>query len=195
MHRRTIANLAVATIMAMVYAFVATGSTRAQDQPDTEKESAAELLGPLTRDEIESANPDWIQFQIDSKPDLEVADALVTALYGAEVTVFMGTWCSDSRRELSRLWRALDDLGVAETPQISYIGVDRSKSEPHEYVDGVDLRLVPTFVVRRDGEEIGRIVEQPPEDIETDLLAVLRGEKTGTLSTNDEAFGEIQVED
>jgi len=182
MHRQANVILALATLLFMICFLATADLAQAQGEP--------ELLGPLNRDEIEAAVPDWIQFQIDSMPDLEVADALISALNGAEVAVYMGTWCSDSRRELSRLWRALDDLGATEIPQISYIGVDRSKSEPRNYLDGIDLRFVPTFVVRRDGKEVGRIVEQPPADIETDLLALLRGEKTGILSTKDEAFGE-----
>jgi hypothetical protein len=41
---------------------------------------------------------------------------------------------------------------------------------------------VPTFIVRRGGHEVGRVVEEAPHGIETDLLALLTGEAGGVLS-------------
>ncbi len=101
--------------------------------------------------------------------------------------MYLGTWCSDSGRELPRLWRALDEFGVLDPPEIRYIGVDRDKSEPAEWLAGVDLELVPTFVVRRDGRELGRIVESAPNGIERDLLDLLQGTKSGLITGNRDA--------
>lgn len=177
------------TLIALTVAVALTGPVaivRAEEDQAEENSSAPELLGPLTRQEVEIAVPDWIEQEIDSTPNLELAADLIAAMRGAQITVFMGTWCSDSRRELSRLWRAFDDLAVAESPELSYLGVDRSKEEPREYVDGVDLQYVPTFIVRRDGEELGRIVEESPTGIEADLLAILLGEKSGLVTAKAE---------
>ena len=55
---------------------------------------------------------------------------------------------------------------------------------------GVDLIRVPTFVVRRDGRELGRIVEESPNGIENDLLALLTGDSTGTLTASEDLLGE-----
>jgi hypothetical protein len=41
---------------------------------------------------------------------------------------------------------------------------------------------VPTIIVRREGVEVGRIVEHPTRSIEEDLLDLLRGTRTGFLS-------------
>ena len=145
------------------------------------------LLGLVNREEIEAAMPDWVMATVEAMPEMDAADAMVAALSGAEVTVFFGTWCSDSGRELPRLWRALDELGVLSPGEIRYIGVDRDKSEPAAWVEGNDLQLIPTFVVNREGREVGRIVESSPHGIERDLLALLRGDVIGVI-TNSEDF-------
>jgi len=134
--------------------------------------------------------PDWILAEVQARPDVGAAGAMVAALSGAEVTVFLGTWCSDSGRELPRLWRALDEVGVLDPPEIRYIGVDRGIKEPAAYVAGKDLKLVPTFVVTRAGLEAGRIVESSPDGIERDLLALLRGERTGVISGSEDLEAE-----
>lgn len=144
------------------------------------------LLGPLTREEIEVAAPDWVEAEIEAQPDLDAAMLLESSLAGAEVVVFLGTWCSDSRRELPRLWRAFDDIGADHPGQIRYIGVDRDKQEPRELLDGQDVLYVPTFIVRRDGHEVGRIVEESPSGIERDLAALLSGTKQGLVTAKHE---------
>ena len=100
----------------------------------------------------------------------------------ARVTVFLGTWCSDSRRELSRWWRALDEnMGIVGF-EVRYVGIDRDKREPAELLVGAEIERVPTFVVRRAGAEVGRVVEESPHGIERDLLALLDGSVEGVIS-------------
>lgn len=150
------------------------GLAAAEDEPI--------LLGLVAREEVEAAMPDWVLAEVEATPDIDAAGVMAAALSGAKVTVFFGTWCSDSGRELSRLWRALDEVGVLSPAEIRYIGVDRELAEPVPFVTGQDLKLVPTFVVSRGGQEIGRIVESSPNGIEKDLLALLQGDKTGLIT-------------
>ncbi len=147
------------------------------------------LTGLLTRQEIEAAMPSWVDAQVRARPDYEAAAKLPAALESAEVTVFLGTWCSDSRRELTRFWSALDGVGLEVPAQVHYIGVDRSKKQPEELVAGNDLLYVPTFIVRREGQEVGRIVEKSPVGIERDLLALLSGERQGLVTAKVELLG------
>jgi hypothetical protein len=151
------------------------------------------LVGDLTRAEIERALPDWVEEQVTVTPDPTAAASLAVALEDVEVTVYLGTWCADSRRELARLWRALD-LAAAESPtSLHYIGVDRPMIEPRAWTAGRGLERVPTFVVERESTELGRIVEISPNGIEIDLLALLRGETSGVITASD--FGEGKDED
>lgn len=148
------------------------------------------LLGPVTREQIEAAEPSWVQATIEAEPDSAAAQRLAEVGAGATVTVYFGTWCSDSKRELSRFWRALDETGGMVPFSIEYIAVDRREQRPPELERDLGLLYVPTFIVRRGGEEVGRMVEVSPSGIEHDLVALLSGEVTGTISARDDLGGE-----
>jgi hypothetical protein len=147
-------------------------------------------VGPLTREQVEAAAPQWVQIQVESKIDSETARALASVEPGAEVTVFLGTWCGDSGREVPRFWRALDESGATLPFQVRYIAVDEEKKEPAEEVTSHDIRYVPTFIVRREGREVGRIVEESPNGIEKDLLALLTGREKGLITTREDLRNE-----
>jgi hypothetical protein len=139
------------------------------------------LTGTVTRGEIETSLPAWRDEIAAASVDAEAARALREVPPGAEVEVFLGTWCGDSRRVISRLFVALEE--VPDPPfELELIAVDRSKRDPEGRVEGRDIRFVPTIIVTRDGVEVGRIVESAPHGVEVDLLALLRGERTGTLT-------------
>ncbi len=144
------------------------------------------LLGPVTRQQIEATMPEWVANTVEAAPDSAAAESLVAALPGAEVTVYFGTWCSDSGRELPRLWRALDDLGVLDPPEIRYIGVDRQKTAPAGVEKDANLLLVPTFVVHRGGREVGRVVESAPHGIERDLDDLLSDRTNGLITGSED---------
>jgi len=150
------------------------------------------LLGPITREQVEAAVPDWVQAEVESAPDPAAVQALASVPPGAEVTIYLGSWCGDSRREISRLWRALDAAGGNIPCTISYIGVDRDKKEPAALVAGSGLRYVPTLIVKRDGREMGRIVESSPHGVEQDLLALLGGSAHGLLTSRADLLPEKQ---
>lgn len=149
-------------------------------------EEAPVPIGPITREQIEAADPSWVEALVEAKPDAEAARALAMVEPGAEVTIFLGTWCGDSRREVPRLWRALDETGGAVPFQIRYVGVDREKKQPAELVTGSDVHYVPTFIVSRGGREVGRIVESSPRGVERDLLALLKGEEKGLVTARED---------
>lgn len=150
------------------------------------EEEAPVLTGVVTREAIEEAEPSWASSSAGAEIDEQAAAALAGVEPGARVTVFLGTWCSDSRREVPRFWRALDQaLGMAPI-EIEYVAVDREKEEPADRLEAAEVRYVPTFVVRREGEEVGRVVESSPHGIEVALLALLTGEASGVLTQRED---------
>lgn len=144
------------------------------------------LVGPVTREQVEQAVPEWVKVEGESSPDAEAARALAGVEPGAELIVFLGTWCGDSRREVPRFWRALDLAGPAVPFEVHYIGVDEDKKEPSAPVTNNGIQYVPTFIVRRNGQEVGRIVEDAPGGIEKDLLSLLTGQSKGLISSRSE---------
>lgn len=180
------ATIPFAVLFAAVLVAAPHAKAGEEGKPQEGKNGEAVLVGSVTREQIESALPSWVQAEVESQPDAKAAQALATVKPGAEVTVFLGTWCGDSKRELPRLWRALDETGGAAPFALRYVGVDREKKEPAGAVAENDVRYVPTFIVRRDGREVGRIVEVSPHGVEKDLLALLSGQATGVLSTRED---------
>ncbi|HEY4592890.1 MAG TPA: thioredoxin family protein [Thermoanaerobaculia bacterium] len=175
-------------LLALASVMVLTALAGAADPPAaavTVKPAVPEeavLVGPTTREKVE-ASPEWVQAEVDAKPDAGAAQALGAVEPGAEVTVFLGTWCGDSRREVPRFWKALDTEGSAVPFQIRYVGVDHDKKQPADLLKENDVRYLPTFIVRRGGHEVGRIVESSPHGVEQDLLALLTGKAGGVLTT------------
>ncbi len=179
---RRLAALLPAALLAISCATAPPGVTEG-----VEESPEVELVGLLTRAEIEAALPDWVVAQVEARPDSEQAVAMAAAGSAASrVTVYLGTWCSDSRRELSRFWRAIDEAGGEAAFELAYVGVSRDKEQPAERLEGLGLEYVPTFVVEIEGAETGRIVEESPHGIEHDLAALLRGEATGLITAKEE---------
>jgi hypothetical protein len=159
--------------------------------PDVQWEEET-IIGEFTRAELERILPDWVGAMIDASLDVEAAIALAGVKPGATVTVFFGSWCEDSRREVARLWKALDLVAGDVSFEIEYVGIDREMLQPEARLSGRQILFVPTFVVERAGVEVGRIVEQPPAGIETDLLALLEGQVSGWLSAREDLPPPVQ---
>ena len=168
--------LALGLALGLAPSFAATEPAPAPT-PDPEVE-----IGPLTRDQVEQLDPRFVEAQATAIIDSAAAHELAAAPPGAALKVYLGTWCSDSRREVGRFWRVLDELAEVVPFTIEYVGVDRSKLEPASLLAGADVSHVPTFVVVRDGVECGRVVEKAPHTIERDLADLLSGAQRGFLS-------------
>lgn len=115
----------------------------------------------------------------DYVPDPTVLEALRDlSVEDAELTIFFGTWCGDSRREVPRLLHILDAIEWPEE-QRRLIAVDRAeemhKRSPDGEEKGLEIYRVPTIRIARQGVESGRIVEHPALSLERDLLAILSG--------------------
>ncbi|MGZ5444857.1 MAG: TlpA family protein disulfide reductase [Thermoanaerobaculia bacterium] len=107
---------------------------------------------------------------------------------GATVTVFFGTWCHASRQEVPQFLKILDVL-EGQTPfAFEFFGVDEEKQQPAAQVQSNQIWFLPTFIVSRNGREVGRIVEQPARTLEKDLLRLLNGTARGFLSSNEDAI-------
>jgi len=89
-----------------------------------------------------------------------------------EITIIMGTWCSDSRREIPRLYKILDQLGYDED-NLTLITVNRKKTAGDIPVEDYEVELVPTIIFYEGGEEIGRIIESPDKSLEKDIAKIL----------------------
>jgi thiol-disulfide isomerase/thioredoxin len=92
-----------------------------------------------------------------------------------KIQIFMGTWCGDSKREVPRMIKLLEEAGTSNFEIIGTYDTDTLyKVSPQHEEHGLNIFRVPTFIVYKDGKEMNRIIEFPKESFEKDLLTILQ---------------------
>lgn len=160
-------------IILILFVFTVTAQERNKISIDS-KSGKPMLVGLCDREAFVDSNFAW-WFDSGYKfyhPDTTALNQLKKVDKNYTITIVMGTWCSDSRREVPRFYKLLDELEYQEK-KIELINVDRSKSGIDNNVESLGIKLVPTFIIYSEGEEIGRIIETPKESLEKDLLKIL----------------------
>lgn len=104
--------------------------------------------------------------------DYETLDKLEGKLDSINIKIVFRSTCSDSREQLPRLFKILNELNY-DVNTITLIGVNRQKQGLSNEAEGLEIEFVPTIIFYKDGKEIGRIVETPAESLEKDLLRIL----------------------
>lgn len=88
------------------------------------------------------------------------------------ITIFMGTWCDDSKQQVPRFYKILKAIDF-DLSKVKLITVDRSKSTPEKFEEGLNITNVPTFIFYKNGKELHRIVETPIESLEKDMFKII----------------------
>lgn len=90
------------------------------------------------------------------------------------ITVFLGTWCSDSKKNFPRLMKILDATNFPKS-KLHIIAVNRKKQSPNGEEVKYNITHVPTIIVEKYGKEIGRITEEPESGyLEKDLVNIIK---------------------
>lgn len=100
-------------------------------------------------------------------------DSIRERISEVNIKIVLGTWCSDSRREVPRFIKILDECNYDQA-KLKLIFVDRKKEAVDTEVNTLNIALVPTFIVYRNAEEIGRIIEVPKTNLESDLIKIIQ---------------------
>lgn len=123
---------------------------------------------------------DWFNPGYESYVPDSIAVAALTELpETVEIEVYLGTWCSDSTRDLPRLYRVMDAAGIREEKTRMYALSDHPgtfKQSPGGTEEDYLIHRTPTILVLQDGQEMGRIVQNANQTIEQDLVNILKGE-------------------
>lgn len=92
-----------------------------------------------------------------------------------EIEVFVGTWCSDSQRELPRLLKILNEVKHPYN-KLKLYAVNREKKSFYGEEMGKNITHVPTIIFYHKGNEVGRIVESPVSGyLEEDMAMIVKG--------------------
>ncbi len=110
----------------------------------------------------------------DYQPDNGImADLMATEKDDLTITIVLGTWCPDSRREVPRFIKMADLWGFPMN-KIRFIGVDINKVAPLEDYTQLSIERVPTFIFYKNNIEKGRIIEVPVTSLEQDTRDILK---------------------
>lgn len=87
-----------------------------------------------------------------------------------------GTWCGDTHKNLPNFYKVIDQADIPRE-SISLFLVNTQKKSPEGITKKYNVKRIPTFIVLKNGKEVGRITENPEATIEKDLLNILKKTK------------------
>jgi len=133
------------------------------------------LVGYATREALQTGEfaPYYTKEYSAYRPDSVIIHELDGYIHPYTFTIVMGTWCSDSREQVPRFYKILDEL-VVKDGRITLIAVNRSKKAGPVDISALNIERVPTFIIYKDGKEDGRIIETPVKSLEKDLLDIIQ---------------------
>lgn len=140
------------------------------------------ISGPVSVEEIFGDVPVWRTLEQIYQPDPNAVHAFEKVDQPVTLTVVLGTWCGDSKEYVPHLLKTLD-LAANEKISVNFVALRRGFRDRPGFADEFAITRVPTVIVERHGEELGRFVETPTgESIEGDLAAILlsQGEADST---------------
>ncbi len=157
-----------------------------QAQSFNKREGAAknvQLVGKINQEGL-SAPPFNLWFVKNKQayaPNAQAINELKTSINEYTITVFMGSWCGDSKRLVPRLYNILEAANF-DLDRLTMVAVARDrahyKQSPGGEQEGQLIHRVPTIILLKDGKEKGRIVESAIVSLENDMLAIIQGAYT-----------------
>ncbi len=140
------------------------------------------LAGPFPLEILEN-DPAYASWYSASFEKFELRDEKAKwarNLKDAKVTIYMGTWCGDSKNYVPKFVHAWTKAGLS-LDQLTFVGLyglgqtGKYKQGPNAEEDGRMIHRVPTFIFERNKKEFARIVEEPVNDLETDIAQIALG--------------------
>lgn len=163
------------------------GSTvnNSQDKPEvsTSKEDMDTqrdmLLGSFEKEDLqEKPFSKWFQPRYDKfSPGETSMETIKENIGDYNIKVLMGTWCADSRREVPKFLKILDQSEY-NYENLEMVAVDYNKTTPSKIEEELSVHRVPTIIFYKDGEEVNRFVEySQAESLEEDIAKIVSGKK------------------
>ena len=136
------------------------------------------LLGPIKKNRLTEGhygqwfNPQFSAYQVDQ----EALALIEKSIEDYDLLLFLGTWCSDSQREVPGIFKILEEAGYP-TDLVEIYAVDERtefrKTTPGGEAKARNIVHVPTLIFIKDGKEVNRIIELPVQTLEKDMIAIM----------------------
>ena len=118
-------------------------------------------------------DPEWKKIYDDYVPDAALIAGLRSQAAGLKADVYFGSWCSDSKNHVPVFLKILDTLNVPEFT-VNFYDVDKKANADQKYfVEDMMVEKVPTFIFYANGFEMGRIVENPRNNLLQDMMLIV----------------------
>jgi thiol-disulfide isomerase/thioredoxin len=112
----------------------------------------------------------WQKNEKEYVPNTGILESIKQSnLKDIQIEIVLGTWCEDSEKLIPQFIHINNEVKIP----VVFIGVDKEKKCPLVDCSNWNIQYVPTFIIQRNGKEIGRIVEQVLLSIEADLLDII----------------------
>jgi len=137
------------------------------------------LLGDFTKDELQKAPfNSWFDSRYENfTPNPEAMAVIKENINDYEIKLLMGTWCGDSKREVPKFMKILEEANY-KLDNIQLVAVDRNKTTPSGIEQQLEVTRVPTIVFFKNGTEVNRFVEYAQgESIEEDIAKIVSGKE------------------
>ncbi|MCF6347192.1 MAG: thioredoxin family protein [Flavobacteriaceae bacterium] len=136
------------------------------------------LLGKINKEGLTSDNyKTWFSKEYDNyQPNQETINKISNILNDYTITMFLGTWCGDSKREVPRFYKVLEasNYPMEQLTVVALSGKSNMyKQSPNHEEKGLNIHRVPTFIFYKNGVEVNRIVESPVVSLEEDIQSIL----------------------
>lgn len=152
------------------------------------------LWGLVTIDSLQQAPyGTWFKKNYaDYKPNPSVIKELkALTINDFKIKIFFGTWCGDTKREMPRLIKVLDDIGFPKE-RMTFIALSSADSIMKQSNKGEErgyhIFRVGCYVIEKNGVEVNRITEFPVLSMERDLLAIFSNQN---YTPQYPAYGEV----
>lgn len=132
----------------------------AQKQVSRDANGQKILVGFLAKEDL-SKDTAFQWFAANQKgftPDANAVEAFKAKKDSIHILAFGGTWCDDTRNLLPKFYAMTDAAGFPAN-RVTLLGVDRGKKTVEHLEQAFGVTNVPTFIVLKNGKEIGRVVE------------------------------------
>lgn len=165
-------------LLLVAFAFISTVNAQNTNQEIALEGEKPFLLGKIDKSGLTSSDyKSWFNKNYDNyEVDDTTLKSIGSKLNDYTITLFMGTWCGDSKLEVPRFYKVIETCNFPKN-QLTVIAVSRKrymyKKSPNHEESGLNIHRVPTFIFYKNGKEVNRIVEHPVETFEKDILNIL----------------------
>jgi thiol-disulfide isomerase/thioredoxin len=141
---------------------LSTGMAHAQKTfQETVEADGTKIMKGLLSKEVLTTEPSFTWYAENEKwykPPTAAVDAFKKNGDKIQIICFGGTWCGDTKTILPKFYSLISAAGFLQS-RLTVWGVDRSKKTYGALAEALGITNVPTFIVMKDGKELGRVVE------------------------------------